>query len=220
MDFNSPSDNKIVLVTGFCTMSSNRVDKNINASGEAVKLMMKDELERRLNITLITKRVPVEYNYVDKIIPKMWKEYQPHLIIHVGVSAVSKGFTLETQARKMAYTMKDDADKIPEGCMNPSLGPENIATDLQVDLVCEEYNYDLPEDSLKAVVSNEGGNYLCEYIYYTSLCQQLNDYKSSLFVHVPPMKCQQEFEELARGLERIVEICVRQLRIQDISGDF
>lgn len=70
---------KIVLVTGFGPFFTNKLDENINASGEAVKLMMKEELERRLNITLITKRVPVEYNYVDKVIPKMWKEYQPHV---------------------------------------------------------------------------------------------------------------------------------------------
>lgn len=53
--------------------------------------------------------------------------------------------------------------------------------------------------------------YLCEYTYYTSLSI---DNTRTLFVHVPDTQIYSS-EQTARGLERIVELCLEQLNEND-----
>ncbi|RVE41656.1 hypothetical protein evm_013695 [Chilo suppressalis] len=57
--------------------------------------------------------------------------------------------------------------------------------------------------------------YLCEYIYYTSLSI---DNSCTLFVHVPDMEVYSS-EQTARGLERILALCLEQLRKTDTDVD-
>lgn len=49
--------------------------------------------------------------------------------------------------------------------------------------------------------------YLCEYIYYTSL--SVNN-TCTLFVHVPDLTIYSS-EEIARGLEKVLDLCMKQL---------
>ncbi|CAB3219711.1 unnamed protein product [Arctia plantaginis] len=212
MNFIPYMDHKTVLVTGFLPFKSGENGISINPSLEAVKLMDTSRLKDRLNITVIREAVPVEYEYIDANMHRMWGQYKPDLTIHVGVSNRVEEFTLEKQANRTTYIFPDNCDCVPYRHENRSYGPDCLATDLQVDRICETFNKGLNKLSLQAISSNEGGKFVCEYIYYTSLCEQLNRSKTSLLIHVPMMEAEKEFRELAEGLERLVEICVEQIR--------
>lgn len=63
----------IVLVTGFGPFA----DHPVNASWEAVKLMNKDEIEKKLNIELVQLEIPVTYENVDEFVPALWETHSP-----------------------------------------------------------------------------------------------------------------------------------------------
>lgn len=68
-----PVYNETVLVTGFGPFGVHTV----NASSESVKLLATLDLEREFGIRLITKEIPVIYDYVQTNIPLLWENYKP-----------------------------------------------------------------------------------------------------------------------------------------------
>lgn len=70
----------IVLVTGFGPFTSHPV----NASWEAVKLMNKEELEKKHNIELVQLEIPVTYSNVDEFVPALWETHTPKVCIETS----------------------------------------------------------------------------------------------------------------------------------------
>lgn len=66
-----------VIVTGFGPFGVHK----INSSMEAVKLLRGLDVERELGIQLVTKEIPVEYDYVKNEIPILWQLYKPKVMI-------------------------------------------------------------------------------------------------------------------------------------------
>lgn len=66
----------IVLVTGFGPFANHP----INASWEAVKLMNKDEIEKKHNIELVLVELSVTYANVDEFVPALWETHTPKVI--------------------------------------------------------------------------------------------------------------------------------------------
>lgn len=63
----------IVLVTGFGPYLS----QPVNASWEAVKIMNKDEIEKKHNVELVQLEIPVTYDNVDEFVPALWETHTP-----------------------------------------------------------------------------------------------------------------------------------------------
>lgn len=194
----------IVLVTGFGPY----INHPVNASWEAVKIMNKEEIEKKHNVELVLIELPVTYENVDEFVPALWETHTPKLMIHVGVSSKGECLQLESQAHRKGYQKKDYFDKIPANCACLAEGAIRLHTKLNVEQICKEFNGDNPpHERYRAEVSMDAGRYLCEYIYYTSLSI---DNTRTLFVHVPVMEVYSS-EETARGLERIISLCLAQL---------
>jgi pyroglutamyl-peptidase len=68
----------VVIVTGFGPFGHHKV----NASWEAVKKLRESKIEDELKIKLVTAELPVEYDFVESEIPKLWKEHNPEVNIH------------------------------------------------------------------------------------------------------------------------------------------
>lgn len=194
----------IVLVTGFGPY----LDHPINASWEAVKLMNKDEIEKKHNVELVQLEIPVTYENVDEFVPALWETHTPKLMIHVGMSGKGKCIELESQAHRKGYQQKDYFDKCPIDNVCTADGAIRIHTKLDVNRINKEFNDGKTLDKkITTEVSKDAGRYLCEYIYYTSLSK---DNTRTLFVHVPVMDIYSS-EETARGLERILDLCLEQI---------
>jgi pyroglutamyl-peptidase len=65
----------VVIVTGFGPFGHHKV----NASWEAVKKLRESKIEDELKIKLVTAELPVEYDFVESEIPKLWKEHNPEV---------------------------------------------------------------------------------------------------------------------------------------------
>ncbi|CAG4989383.1 unnamed protein product [Colias eurytheme] len=197
----------IVLITGFGPY----LNHPVNASWEAVKIMNKDEIEKKHKVELVQIEMPVTYENVDEFVPALWETHEPKLVIHVGLSSIAKEVTLEKQAHRKGYQKLDYFDKCPADHTCSADGAIRIHSKLDIEKICSDFNDNDPPEGTKAVTSLDAGRYLCEYIYYTSLSV---DNTRTIFVHVPDLKIYSS-EQTARALERILDLCLEQVKLTD-----
>ncbi|XP_076267650.1 pyroglutamyl-peptidase 1 [Rhynchophorus ferrugineus] len=181
-----------ILITGFGPFDCHK----INASWECVSLLP-NEIG---GYKIIKKQIPVIYSYVEENVPKLWKEFNPKLVIHVGVSSYTNQIQIETRAHRSGYQRNDVSSVCPKNCTaGCDDGKECIETGLCPKTISKRLASLL---NIETTISNNAGRYLCEFIYYTSLSI---DEKRTLFVHVPPLDKPFTKEELAMALEIIVK---------------
>ncbi|XP_008195874.1 pyroglutamyl-peptidase 1 [Tribolium castaneum] len=187
-----------IIVTGFGPFG----DHAVNASWESVKLLPQ-EVD---GYTIIKEEISVAYETVDKKIHLMWKEYNPALVIHVGVSALADKITLETCAHKEGYTRLDVFGQKPvKGTeCSAQCAEKYLKAGINVNDICEHLNCNV---STKACVSENAGRYLCEYVFYTSLSI---DKDKAMFIHVPPLGQPYSAEELASGILEVIRCALKQ----------
>ncbi|KAG5889118.1 hypothetical protein JTB14_034176 [Gonioctena quinquepunctata] len=194
-----------ILVTGFGPFGGHKV----NASWQAVKLLpdeIPNEYHKHLpfgGFKLIKKEVPVEYMQVEKEVPSLWQEFDPILVIHVGVHN-SDTVKIEICAKRGDYNKTDQSgQKHPTG-LCCATGETYINTKLDVGKICAT----LKETGINDVeTSLEAGLYLCEFIYFLSLKE---DNKRTLFIHVPTLD-KLTAEEMAERLLKIIKCALDQV---------
>ncbi|XP_034559829.1 pyroglutamyl-peptidase 1-like [Notolabrus celidotus] len=188
------ANKKKVIVTGFEPFGEHAV----NSSWVAVQEMEKLGLGEAVDLHVC--EVPVEYQAVQTLLPSLWKEHQPQLVVHVGVSGLATTVTLEQCGHNKGYKRRDNCSFCPASqcCMED--GPECIHSVLDMETVCKRAN-----DSGSGVsfsVSKDAGRYLCDYTYYTSLHLGQG---CSAFIHVPPLEKPYSSKELGRALQAVVQ---------------
>nr|CAI5828419.1 unnamed protein product [Callosobruchus analis] len=188
--------NDTVLVTGFGPFGEHKV----NASWETVKALP-DTIH---DIPIVKKEIPVVYGCVDSTVPSLWKQYNPLLVIHVGVSSSASKLTIEKCAHGSGYHRCDAAGTRHTSNALQCNGPDCIYTEIDTDMICEHLN---STGSVKSCTSCDAGRYLCEYIYYKSLSI---DHTRSLFIHVPPIDQPYSTKEMASAIEGVIVCCLQQ----------
>ncbi|XP_038157861.1 pyroglutamyl-peptidase 1 [Cyprinodon tularosa] len=189
MDNNS----RTVLVTGFGPFG----EHTVNASWVAVQEMKKLGLGN--NIDLHVYEVPVEYKKVELMVPKFLKQYQPRLVVHVGVSGMATTVTLEKCGRNHGYKGLDNSSFCPDSQCCIVGGPDCINSVIDMESVCKRVT--ASGLGVAVSVSKDAGRYLCDFTYYTSLYLS---HGRSAFIHVPPLGKPYSGEELARALQAII----------------
>ncbi|CAG0915939.1 unnamed protein product [Notodromas monacha] len=175
----SNADRRVVYVTGFGPFR----DVTENASWAAVRLLPETGIETELNIRLVIEEVPVAYDHVSNETCERWRALSPHLVVHVGVSSKATDVQLETKANCAGYKGLDVKGCVPiDGKCKRELDEDAfILSGLDLSLVASNVNkLGLP---CHVATSENAGRYLCEFIYFTSLCV---DRKRVCFIHVPP----------------------------------
>nr|XP_039259031.1 pyroglutamyl-peptidase 1-like [Styela clava] len=191
-----------VVVTGFGPFR----DHKVNASWVTVQ-KMKETGGLGSDIELEIVHIEVEYGTVDQVVPKLWKQHKPQLMVHVGVSGRAKSITLEECAKNTTYATQDNSGKCPRnGCCKKS-GDSCLKSSLDMKKIAEEAKKINPDIEIET--SKEAGRYLCEYIYYTSLHLKKG---ASAFVHVPPLNRKYTEGELATGLRTVITLMIDQIR--------
>ena len=184
--------NEEIIISGFGPfgdISSNPTEKLIDA--------LKEELQDELYQLYV---LPVSYDYCLN-----WsQEYisdSTSLVIHFGVSAKSKIIQLERTGRNVIGSGNDvEGVSLREKISDD--GPALIQSKLDLDLVCIELN----SRGMPCEVSDNAGDYLCNFILYKSL---LVAQEKTVFVHVPP-----EDEVPLEELKKFTLELIRSLRSQ------
>lgn len=183
-----------VIVTGFEPFGEHTVNSSWVAVQELERLGLGEEID------LHVCEVPVEYQAVQNLLPSMWKEHQPQLVVHVGVSGLAKKVTLEQCGHNKGYKRLDNCNFCPASSCCMESGPDCISSVLDMETVCKRVRESGID--VAVTVSKDAGRYLCDYTYYTSL--YLGQGRSA-FIHVPPLGKPYSSQDLGRALQAIVQ---------------
>lgn len=155
---------------------------------------------------LVIREIPVEYSSVQEIVPKLWEEHKPKLMVHCGVSAQATSLVLEAKANNLQYISPDVCGNLPPENCCCQCGDSSLLSKINLELVSQEINNTGLE--VIAAVSKDAGRYLCEFVYYTSL--NINPNATS-FIHVPELNQPYTKEQLANGLYVAIKCMLKQL---------
>jgi len=208
-----------VVITGFGLFR----DHLVNPSWEAIK---DNSLKiDRSNVNIITKQISVAYGEVDRVVSELWEEYNPLLMVHIGLAAHESCIRIEQSARTGPYlhddVLKDaphkhlrvyspdsrkDDPPYPYTCRPCEFASRSTCID--VDKICEGMTEALREGRvcIPTKKSNDAGLYVCEYIYQKSLsiCDR------SVFIHIPGTE-RFKLEDIRASLKIIVEMLIDDL---------
>uniref|UniRef100_H3D0H4 Pyroglutamyl-peptidase I n=2 Tax=Tetraodon nigroviridis TaxID=99883 RepID=H3D0H4_TETNG len=199
---------KKVVVTGFEPFG----EHDVNASWVAVQELERLGLDETFDLYVC--EVPVEYQAVQSLLPVLWKEHGPQLVVHVGVSGTATTVTLEQCGHNKGYTRLDNCSFCPASQCCMESGPDCLKSVLDMETVCKRVN----ESSLGVTlsVSKDAGRYLCDYTYYTSL--HLGHGRCA-FIHVPPLDKPYSSRDLGRALQAAILEMLKQLEPDHSQGD-
>jgi pyroglutamyl-peptidase len=139
------------------------------------------------------------------LMPRLYANLQPHVMIHFGVSERANAFRIERSAHNRAALRADASQALPAGRVIRAEGPDRLDTALPASRLAAH----LRTSGLPAVTSRSAGSYLCNFLYYHSLdwARRQPDPRLVLFVHVPPLTGQGGTfspEDLLRGAHETV----------------
>lgn len=213
-----------IVITGFGVFR----DHAENPSWEAIR-------DGRLRIehddvNVILRQIEVAYATVDEEIPKLWQEYDPLLMIHVGLAAMKTCIQIEGRARHGPFIHDDVRGQAPDthlrqhvpetdGCLEEgSVRHKYVCkpcqfdystTCVNIDQVCSKMNelYKVGRVMMQTRISEDAGLYVCEYIYQKSL--QICD--RSVFIHIPDTSTY-KLADLSTALSYVVNILIDQVK--------
>ncbi|KAL8732926.1 MAG: hypothetical protein Q9181_003775 [Wetmoreana brouardii] len=112
------------------------------------------------------------------------------LVLHIGMAAPRKYFTMETCAHRDGYIGGDEAGETMEGddlWRHGYKSPETLNPGFDTEDVWKRWKEELMGVDVRP--SNDAGRFLCEFIYYTSLVEywRRDPEKGArvMFLHVP-----------------------------------
>ncbi|KAK6467549.1 pyroglutamyl-peptidase 1-like isoform X1 [Huso huso] len=184
---------RTVVVTGFGPFGEHSINASWVAVQELKKLGLGNEVE------LHVYEVPVEYQTVQTLVPSLWKQYHPQLVVHVGLSGMATTVTLEKCGHNHGYKGLDNCSFCPGSQCCVEGGPDCIDSVIDMDSVCKRVA--ASGLGVAVSVSKDAGRYLCDFTYYTSLYLS---HGRSAFIHVPPLGKPYTGEDLGRALQAIV----------------
>uniref|UniRef100_A0A6G1SI80 Pyroglutamyl-peptidase 1 n=1 Tax=Aceria tosichella TaxID=561515 RepID=A0A6G1SI80_9ACAR len=217
-----------VVVTGFGLFR----DHKSNPSWEAIK---DGQLKLdRPNINVVTKQVKVSYQHVDQLISRLWDEYKPVLMVHVGLAAFEDSIRIEQVARHGPYMHKDVDQQAPHedlrlfyekhtatgedtasgnssssaSIMEPACKFDCSQSCFNIERVCDKLNklHKQGKVPIGFKCSQDAGLYVCEYIYQKSLrvCNR------AVFIHVPDTD-RFPLEDIRSAIKLVIEVLLDEL---------
>jgi pyroglutamyl-peptidase len=173
-----------VLVTGFGPFPTIAH----NASASLALALAKSPAAPGLNIA--TAIIPVLWASARAAAWRAAARFQPHAILHFGVSKRAFGFEIETRAFNMSGPREDRAGVVrPEQPLVPRGKPVLMSTLPPPDLLKA-----LTANGLPAALSEDAGRYLCNALFYWSLHDGEPDGRLVSFVHMPALGAEMEVE--------------------------
>ena len=165
-----------ILITGFGPFPG----APDNPSQLLIEALAEHKNTDEINANLVYGLLPTHWQKLAPALTQLFEQHQPDFSVHLGYSANSPGFCLETTAYNETCA-QPDVDGHAGSC-DPVLieHPLQLSNNLPLLMIEQE----LSTAGFKAMISNDPGRYLCNMSYYLSLSRA----RSSLFVHIPAIK--------------------------------
>ncbi|KAL9622880.1 MAG: hypothetical protein Q9160_002806 [Pyrenula sp. 1 TL-2023] len=221
-EIRSRSRNVSVLVTGFGPFKSYSKNSSylITTRLEPVLLPILDPNDPRqpgepkvINLYVWPDEVRVSYSGVFHLIPEILALMPPiDYVLHIGMAAGRKYYSVESLAHRDGYEIVDIDGYRPvdeERYWRNAGCPEVLEPDLDVEAILDRCKSQL-EGDVDIRISKDAGNFLCDFIFYTSLAFRKNQQepKKVLFLHVPGGTDEPTIEKGAMITEALIRAMV------------
>ena len=156
---------KNILITGFGPFPG----QPVNPSAELAK-----RLAAEFNARVLI--LPTEYDAAPKALAAEIAREQPDFLVCLGVAGNSAAVRIEARACNFAHPNRADAAGFypPDSTIVPG-GPEYLYSALDIQGAAAASGADRSEDA---------GDYLCNFIYYTALREGMGR-RGPVFIHIP-----------------------------------
>lgn len=168
-----------LLVTGFDPFG----DLAINTSQLVVEHLARTAFDR---FTLDTRILPTAYARSFAVVEQVFERAAPDAMVMFGVAGSIGRFSIETRAANVRSTELPDNDGfVPDEPAIDTSGPNALSTTVDAEALLAL----LKAEGVDAHLSDDAGDYLCNFTYYTLLRWVAANKPQipALFVHVPDL---------------------------------
>jgi pyroglutamyl-peptidase len=156
-----PSSRPVLLLTGFGPFP--RVPAN--ATSLLVPRIAEAADNAFAGLSIVCEIIPTEWQAGLRRVEELYATHRPMVAIHFGVSSRASGFAVEARARNCCAASPDAAGCLPAADCIASGAPEFLPSALPVTLIVER----LRRRGIRAQLSRDAGNYLCNALMYRTL---------------------------------------------------
>lgn len=171
-----------VLVTGFGPFPG--IDEN--ASEAMVRRLEGSAAAPGLEVA--TAVVPVVWSEARSFVQRAIADFEPHAVLHFGVSKRAFGFEIETRAFNLSGPREDHDGAIRPPDALVFAGPPILKGTLPPLALLQA----LRACGFPVLLSTDAGRYLCNALYYWSLIDSEADGRLVSFVHMPAIGAETE----------------------------
>jgi len=193
-----------VLVTGFGAFPG--VPHNVS-SDIALNCAARWSRNPGLNVECVI--LDTEWEAAPRRVLQKIDEFQPGVLILLGVSQKATGLTLETAAYNACHIKPDACDQLPEHATVRDGGKARLATSAPADCILDA----LKGGGLPVTISDEPGRYVCNAIYHEALtATAIRSHQRCIFIHLPTRFSQDTMtqDDAMRGLDVVLGVMLRQ----------
>jgi len=196
-----------VVITAFGPFG----DHPVNASSLALQHLKEGGFSKEEeSVNIVTKELPVVYKAVELLLKQIWEELSPAFVIHIGVSGLCTEVKLETHANETCYERPDIVGHIPVDketwpTMTSCLALQDVVTELQ----------DCGDNFTPVSVSNDPGQYLCQYSFHHSLKRGQG---RAVFIHVPTTD-KSTTDNTARSIRKVLQCLISHYNKSECSEE-
>ena len=128
--------------------------------------------------------LPTDYRKSWPVLRRVYKSFDPDVVVHFGLSRNAVGLVVERLGRKRVDRGRlDAAGFAPSSGLCRRSGPDELAATLPVEAIVKA----LAEQRFPAAVSDDAGGYVCNATLYRSLLAvKAGERRLVGFIHVPP----------------------------------
>jgi pyroglutamyl-peptidase len=167
-----------VLVTGFGPFPG--IDRN---ASEAIVRTLGQSPECGPRVEIATAVLPVAWAEARNAAYGAIAGFEPHAVLHFGVSKRARGFEIETRAVNISGPKEDAAGVVRPATRLVRSGPRH----LDASLPPRDLLRALRSSGYPATLSNNAGRYLCNAVFYWSLMEAQAVGGLVSFVHIPAL---------------------------------
>jgi len=201
-----------ILVTGFGSFPG----VPLNPTAALIQSLQAEPPAAPQGASLFFEVLDVEYRTLPARLEALGREIEPDIAVHFGVSGRAAAFTVERRAQnRVCAGRPDQGGYVPTDAFIRE-GHDDCPSSLPVELLVQA----LEEQELPASLSDDAGDYLCNFLLFLSAGGHCPGFTPGMsgFVHVPPFGAMLtdgrsfDLASLRRGAEIIIAACAADWR--------
>lgn len=166
-----------------------------------------------LNIQIITppEALKASYHYLYDATPKLLEEHKPDVVVHIGLAVERTHFAIEKGAERDGYNQYLDNDRkvFNKSEIKKAWGksPPHLESSFDLEDVLVKWRALVGKD-VDLRTSDDVGNYVCGFVYYTSLeySWKRGIYAPVVFMHVPPLPERGDVEKGVKATLGLIQV--------------